>query len=238
MKKQFFGAILATALLASNAAAVTCKSQLMGTGVPGLQATEFCSQLLTPTTLTAASGLTVTSGGLTVTAGGATVTSGDLTLTDGVVIQTEVLSVPAWQGARGATATVGWIVTGADKGLATLAQSATADTLVIPIVGLNIGDTIVSYKVTGQVDSAGNGATVDADLRKLTTAAAGTADASIGAITQVSVTADAAIASSKTLATPEVVASGENFYLLVTATTAATTDVEIAGVELTITKGN
>jgi len=154
--------------------------------------------------------------------------------------QEEIVSIPAFTGAQGATATVGWVVAdvgGVDKGLATLAASATADTLVVPITGLNIGDTITAFKITGQVESAGNTATVDADLRKITPAAAGSADASIGAITQISKTADYLISDSKTLATEEVVASGESFYLLVDATTAASTDVELSSVEVTVTRG-
>jgi hypothetical protein len=142
------------------------------------------------------------------------------------------LFVPAFGGKAGATA--GFVVTGVNKGLATCPASQTAATLVIPITGLHLGDKVTAFKITGQLDSAGNTATVDADLRKLTTAVAGTADASIGAITQISKTADYLIADSKTLATAETIASGECLYLLVTVTTAATTDIEIAGVELTI----
>lgn len=153
---------------------------------------------------------------------------------DGNVTVTKTKFVPAYVGKQGATATVGWVVTGTDKGLATLAASATADTLVVPITGLNVGDKIIDYTVVGQIESAGNTATLDADLRKVTNAAAGGTDASIGSITQVSATADTAVSSSKTLATAEVVASGEVLYLLVTATTAASTDVELTGVELTV----
>lgn len=166
--------------------------------------------------------------------------AGDVTIAGGTLIQTEVNFVPAYLGKQGATATVGWVVTGKNVGLATLAASATADTLVIPITGLNIGDTIVSYKVVGQFENTADdaGTIFDADLRKVTNAAAGGTDASIGAITQVAPDADAAIASSKTLATPEVIASGEVIYLLVKATTGANSDVELVGVELTVTKGN
>lgn len=126
--------------------------------------------------------------------------------------------------------------TGLDKALLVCPASQTAATAVIPISGLMVGDVITAVKITGQVESAGNTATVDADLRKLTPAAAGTADASIGAITQISKTADYAIADSKTLASAETVASGESFYVLVTVTTAASTDVEISSVELTVTR--
>lgn len=142
------------------------------------------------------------------------------------------LFVPAFCGKAGATE--GFVVTGVNKGLATCPASQTAATLVIPITGLNIGDKVTAFKITGQVESAGQTATVDADLRKITAAAAGSADASIGAITKISKTADYEIADSKTLATAETLASGECLYLLVTVTTGSSTDIELAGVELTI----
>lgn len=177
----------------------------------------------------------VQNGAVTWTFDGAT---GNLTPASGGVVRDVVVSVPAFNGAAGATATVGWVVTGADKGLATLAQSATADTLVIPISGLLEGDVISAFTVRGQLESGGNTATVDADLRKLTPAAGGTADASIGAITQISKTADYEIDDSKTLAASETIASGETLYLLVTATTAAATDIELSAIELTVQRSS
>lgn len=145
------------------------------------------------------------------------------------------LTFNAFNAAAGATA--GWTApTGLDKALLVCPASQTAATAVVPVTGLWVGDVITAVKITGQVESAGNTATVDADLRKLTPAAAGTADASIGAITQISKTADYAIADSKTLAAAETVASGEAFYVLLTATTAASTDVEISTIELTVTR--
>lgn len=140
----------------------------------------------------------------------------------------------AFNAAVGATG--GFVVTGVDKALLVLPASQTASTAVIPISGLMEGDVITAFKITGQVESAGGTATLDADLRKLTPAAAGTADASIGAITQISKTADYAVADSKTLAAAETVASGESFYVLVTGTTAASTDLEVSSIELTVTR--
>lgn len=136
-----------------------------------------------------------------------------------------------------AGATAGWTPpTALNKALLVCPASQTAATAVVPVSGLQVGDIITAFKITGQVESAGGTATVDADLRKLTPAAAGTADASIGAITQISKTADYAIADSKTLAAAETVASGEAFYVLLTATTAASTDIEISTIELTVTR--
>lgn len=138
-------------------------------------------------------------------------------------------------------ATAGWVVGGGavDTGLmATCPASKTASTLVIPLSGvLNVGDTITAVQLVGQIESAGNGVTVDADLRKMTAAAADVADASVASMTQISVTADAAISSTngEIGALTEVVGADETFYLLVTATTGALTDIALQGVLVTKT---
>jgi hypothetical protein len=134
--------------------------------------------------------------------------------------------------------TAGWVVGAADDlGLmATLPASQTSSTLVVPITGLKVGDTITSFSLIGQIESGGNTATLDANLRKMTSAAADVTDASVDSITQVSVTADAIVSASKTLGTPDVVAENETFYILITGTTAASTDVALQGVSVTVTE--
>jgi hypothetical protein len=77
--------------------------------------------------------------------------------------------------------------------------------------------------------------TLDADLRKHTEAEAGYADASIGAITQISKTADYKVVDAKS-GLAEVVAADESYYILVTGTTAGTTDIEIASVTVTVSE--
>ncbi|HJZ10583.1 MAG TPA: hypothetical protein VJ521_00435 [Acidobacteriota bacterium] len=138
-------------------------------------------------------------------------------------------------------ATAGWTVRGANNSdLATVPASQTASTLVVPIDILMAGDTITSFHLVGQIESAGGAVTVDADLRKMTAAAADVTDASIGTITQLSVTADTIMSASNTnkvLATAEVVGADETFYVLVTATTAASTDIALQAIAVTITKG-
>lgn len=134
--------------------------------------------------------------------------------------------------------TAGWSLGGGavNTGLtATLPASQTGSTLVIPIPGLKVGDTITAFSVVGQIESAGNTATLDADLRKHTAAAADVADASVGAITQISVTADAIVSASKG-ALAEVVAADETFYVLLTGTTAALTDIALQGITVTVTE--
>lgn len=118
---------------------------------------------------------------------------------------------------------------------ALLPASQTAAKLVIPLPGLRPGDTITKFKILAQIESAGGTVTLDADLRKLTNAAADPVDASVGAITQVSVTADTAVAAEKGSLT-EVVAADASYYILVTGTTAASTDVQVLGALLDITE--
>lgn len=182
-------------------------------------------------TVTAASGNTAVAGTLDVT--------GVLTPTGGVARASQKYFIPA-PGLSKAGTTAGWVVAPADNiSLVTCPASQSASTLVIPIVGLKVGWTITSFHLVGQIESAGGAVTLDADMRKHTAAAADVADASIGAITQVSVTADTALSSansSKTLATPEVVGADESFYVLLTATTAGSTDIALQGIAVTVTE--
>jgi hypothetical protein len=138
-------------------------------------------------------------------------------------------------------ATAGWTVGGGavNTGLtATMAAGQTAGTLVVPISGLKVGDTITSFHLIGQVESAGNNVTIDADLRKLTAAAADVADASVGAITQLVVAVDTILSATNTnkASLTEVVAADETFYVLLTATTTASTDIALQGVAVTVTE--
>lgn len=134
--------------------------------------------------------------------------------------------------------TAGWVVGAANDlpYVATMAASQAAGTLVIPIDGLVIGDTITGFKIVAQIESAGNAVTIDAALRAVTNVAAEPTDAAIGSgITQVSVTADTASAASKTGLT-EVVTSGKTYYLLITATTLASTDIILQACEITVSR--
>jgi hypothetical protein len=135
-----------------------------------------------------------------------------------------------------AGATAGWVVAGAtNKALVTLPASQTASTLVIPLDGLRIGDEITGFSLVGQLDSAGNAVTLDAQLRKMTVATAGNTDALVGSMTQVSVTADTALSSTNTSKTvSDTVGADETFYMLITGTTAAVTTAEIQGVIISI----
>jgi hypothetical protein len=135
-----------------------------------------------------------------------------------------------------AGASSGWAVAAGDNlpYLATLPASQTAATLIVPIGGLHLGDTITGFKVIAQIESAGNTATLDGNLRATTNVAAEPTDASIGSITQVSATADTAVSSSATGLT-EVVVSGKTYYLKLTGTTEASTDMILQACEITVT---
>jgi hypothetical protein len=152
----------------------------------------------------------------------------------GGVVRTGIESIYSLAGAKVGSA-AGWVVgAAADIYQATMAASQTGGKLVIPVGGLKVGDTITAFSVYGQIESAGNTVTLDADLRAQTNVAADPTDASIGAITQVSVTADTAMAASKTALT-EVVSASKAYYILVTATTAASTDIRLLGYTITTT---
>ena len=132
--------------------------------------------------------------------------------------------------------TAGWVVRAADDlSEATCPASKTGVTLVIPVSGLKVGDAITAFKVSAQIESGGGAVTLDADLRRQLIVAADPTDSSIGAITQVSVTADTAVAASKTGLSQTIVAD-RWYYVLITVTTAASTDVRFLGVTVTVTK--
>lgn len=154
---------------------------------------------------------------------------------------TRPVEVAISAGAGKAGATAGWAMPSAHSGftnatIAGLPASQTASTFVIPLQHLRVGDVITSFKVEAQIESAGGTVTLDADLRKVTNVAGDATDASIGAITQVSVTADTKSEPTKTLTTAETVAADEQFYVLLTGTTAASTDVQLLGITVSVTQ--
>ncbi len=134
----------------------------------------------------------------------------------------------------------GWVVAGAtDVETWTLPAGVTNGTLVVPVSGLNVGDTITGFYLTGQIESAGNSVTINADMRKLTAVAADITDASIGAITELIVVADTVVSSAnstKTLAAAETLAEGETIYILLNCTTPASTDIALQGINVVYTQ--
>lgn len=143
--------------------------------------------------------------------------------------------IQAGYGVAKAGTTAGWVVAGASNlGEWTLPASQTGSTMVVPINGLHVGDTITGYGCQAQIESAGGTVTLDTNLRSLTNVAADPTDASVGSTTQVSVTADTASAPSVG-SLSDVVAAGERFYVLITSTTAGSTDIRFLGCSITVT---
>ena len=136
-------------------------------------------------------------------------------------------------------ATSGWVIDATDDIglLGTVPAGATANcTLIVPIAGLVVGDTITAFSIVGQIESAGETVLLDANLRKHTAASGDVADASIDSITQISKTADYEINDSKT-GLSEVIAVNETFYVLLTADTGASaSDIALQGVTITVKK--
>lgn len=136
--------------------------------------------------------------------------------------------------------TAGWVVGAANNlgKMATLPAAQAAATLVVPIGPLKVGDTITAFGLEGSLQSAGNHATILADLRVLTAAAAGATDGSIAVMAAaLDVTANTIMNSVNTGKSgfTHVVAEGESFYVLITATTNAVTTEELQAVQVTVT---
>lgn len=161
--------------------------------------------------------------------GAGTVTLG----TAGLVRTSRKLIIPVGGNAQ-VGATGGWVITGTNEYSARLPQSQTNSTLVIPILGLEIGDTLTGVSVIGQVESAGNNVTMTLSVRKLTAAAADLTDAEIGTDTSGTLTADTLLDDTtgvlKVTGLTEVLAELESLYVLITATTAASTDIAIQAI--------
>ncbi|MFA5381899.1 MAG: hypothetical protein WC356_01950 [Candidatus Micrarchaeia archaeon] len=172
-----------------------------------------------------------TTGGCTVTVPAAT---GTVLLT-GRTAQQFTQSIA---GAKLGSAGAGWELDAADDLLlATLPASQTSEIIIVPItVPLKVGSIITGFSINGQIESAGGAVTVDASINKMTAAAGDFTTASIGAITQVAKTADYKIVDANSAITAETVAADETFFVKITGTTAATTDVAIGGITITVTE--
>lgn len=137
-------------------------------------------------------------------------------------------------------AAAGWAVrAAADTWMSTLPASQTASTLIVPLVGLVEGDVIMGYHLLGQIDSAGNAASINCKLTEFVPAAAGSAATDLSGTTlgAVSTTADLLVNvdnTVKTLAIGDriVVRTDRTYFAVVSGTTAATTDIEFLGLVL------
>ncbi|RKX58151.1 MAG: hypothetical protein DRP29_07160 [Thermodesulfobacteriota bacterium] len=123
--------------------------------------------------------------------------------------------------------------TNGTDGTCRLAASQTSKVFCVPISGLKVGDIITKFRILGQIESAGGTVTLDADLRKVTKGTSDVTDASIGAITQVSKTADYSVDVEKDI-TDTTVADDYAYYVKVDGTTGASTDIAITAIEVDI----
>lgn len=164
-------------------------------------------------------------------------TLGTLNVTS--IVKSTQLSVPIMGQAK-VGATAGWVITaGTDKSHATLPASQTASTLVIPFPALPVGSTVTAVGVGGQVESAGNNVTLTMSVRKQTNAAADNADAELsgGSDNVGTLTADTILSAANLGVTglSEVIAADESLYVLLTGTTAASTDIDVTHLLITFT---
>ncbi len=166
-----------------------------------------------------------------------TVTNKGAVTNEGPVVRTgRELLVPAADALAGATA--GWLVTGADDGLARLPASKTDATLIIPLKGVYVGDTVTGVRVIGQVESAGANVTLIASVRKSTAVVGDFTDVELGTDNVGTLTADTLISGTvlEVTALTETLTEIESLYVLLTGTTAALTDIAISGIVVTVTE--
>jgi hypothetical protein len=138
-------------------------------------------------------------------------------------------------------ATSGFVLTAIDNSKATMAQSQTAGTLVIPILGLKVGDTITGYSLQGMINAGvtGNSTTINSALHSVQAVAGSSTDTAITSATTSNIsTVNAALNSTTAVCTglASVVTADTTFYILVTGTTAAAVTAAIHGALVTVTE--
>ena len=154
-------------------------------------------------------------------------------------VRTKQLFVPAYLGKVGATA--GWVIGGSNSGLVTLPASQTASTIVIPLAGLEIGDLVTGIQALAQIESAGGTVSWTLDAYREDAAAADFAQTAIGTQDTGSVTADTYIGPSGGDTIPVggtfsiEQTDGRSMYAVLGMTTAASTDVALAGLLIDVT---
>lgn len=149
----------------------------------------------------------------------------------------KTIFTPAMVGRAGSVA--GWTIPTTAAGftntmLVGLPASQSSSTLIIPITGLQEGDRMISYTIRGQIESAGGSVTLAGQMRRITAVASDPVDANVGAITSVVVTADTVLAATHTFASPLVYEAPAAYFAYLTGTTAASTDIQLFGVDVVI----
>ena len=133
-----------------------------------------------------------------------------------------------------AVTATGWVIQADGSWL--LDQNLSAKQMIIPISGLVAGDVITGFRIIGSIGAkAGGTTTLDADLRRNLKGAGSITDASVGAITQITAVADAALDTEKEISNHEV-ADDYFYYVSITGTTLnnAENDIFVTGIEVDI----
>lgn len=133
------------------------------------------------------------------------------------------------EGSVGATA--GWTTT--DNGLWQCPASQTSSTLVIPISGVSIGDTITALRLRGGTAGAAAKTIVWALWKNISVSGAITATL-VQTLTGDTTGTAHAIDIETYLTIPQKVTIKENYFVLITATTAAGVTIDITGIELDV----
>lgn len=169
----------------------------------------------------------------------------DLTVTKTLRRPNLKLTVPVLGNSK-VGATAGWVITGGTNiAHATLPASQTSSTLIINLSGhLEPGDTLKSLWLNGQAESAGANVAMTLSLRRVRSAAADNEDTELGTKSTGNFTADTLFTFNNTGISLEG-ASGSNgalvqedsvYYLRITGTTAASTDIDLLSVTMVVDK--
>jgi hypothetical protein len=165
--------------------------------------------------------------------------NGTKTFSGSIVRASRQIVIPICGNAK-VGATAGWVITGGTNIChATLpASQSSGSTLVVPITGLEIGDTLTAVDVVGQVESAGNTVNLVLSVRKLTSGAADNTDAELATDNVGNLAADTVLSSANLGVTglTEVLAANESLYALLTGTTNASTDIDLMSLVVTVTR--
>jgi len=116
--------------------------------------------------------------------------------------------------------------------LVTLPASKTDAKLVFHVPGLPVGSVIKGFNLVGQAESAGNNISMDASLAVATSVSTDVSEAVHESMDRLALTADAVLGAAntaKTFSEPRVLNEDENIYIILTGTTAASTDMALQG---------
>ncbi len=139
----------------------------------------------------------------------------------------------------------GWTVNAAASTfMSTCAASQAGAILIVPLNGLEVGDRIVGHHMVGQIESGGNAVNIAAKISEFAAVAAGSVatDKTGTTGTTLTVTADTAMTEANTKKTFDsanevVVEDGKSYFAIITATTLASTDIELLAFVAHIKRG-